>query len=137
MVLRGLGFSIGSPQCSLIVGVVIIIWIGLLGCAAVSILIVVGISWVGGGTGFGWFRVGRIHALSVLNRVGGFGCAGCGLYGFRHGCWFGIALCSSRLRIVFESLSLVKLCSECVNRESLELSHGRDRSELALSLINW
>ncbi len=99
--------------------------------------IVVGIAGVDGGAGFGWFRLGRSHALNVLARVGGFGCACCGLYGFGRGGGFGCALCSSWLRVVFESLSLMELCSECVYRESLELSHGRDRSELALSLINW
>jgi len=137
-VLRGLGVIIRSPQCSFSMGVVRIVWMGsLLGCTAVLISIDIGISWISGGAGFSWFQVGRIHALSVLNRVGGFGCVGCGLYGFRQSCGFGIALCLSWFRMVFESLLLIKLCSECVYRELLELSHGRDRSELALSLIHW
>jgi len=37
---------------------------------AISILIVVGTSWLGCAVGFGGLQVGRIHALSVLNRVG-------------------------------------------------------------------
>jgi len=32
-----------------------------------------GDGWVGGFVGVGWLRLGRIHALSVLNRVSGCG----------------------------------------------------------------
>ncbi len=71
---KGLGVIIGSPQCSLIVGVVRVVCVGL-GREGVemSISIIAGMAGLGVFVGVGWFRLGRIHALSVLNRVGGYG----------------------------------------------------------------